>query len=488
MSLRITKAAKQDFQPVVTLYEEGVERLSRAGLSQWQWGLYPSEGILKDDLRHGRLYAAWEGEALAAAFVLNNDQDPQYDQLAWRFGQNPVVLHRVMAAPFFHPHGLGKELMDWILKEIAGLGYDCLRLDTYLLNEQAVALYESYGMRGAGQVYFDESSIPYICFEIPAAPDCCLLPIPMQPAFRHGKATPWGGSRLKELYGKAIPDGHTGESLEISAIPGAESRDPQGLPLTELIAQHGRALMGDWEGKPFPLLLKLLDAQDSLSVQVHPDDAFAAKEENGKLGKTEAWVILDAQPGAELVYGLKAGTSLSALAHAARQGTAVEPLLRRIKVRKGDVLYIPAGCVHAIGPGIVLYEIQQSSDVTYRFYDWDRRDENGGARELHIDKALRVADLDFQENPVRGLDAPGLNRLLDTPYFTLDQARVNGRLVLEPAPGVFRLLTALSNLLLAWEGDAMRLKPGSSLLLPAACPLLTLEGVGEALIAAPQGA
>lgn len=488
MSLQIRKATKQEFKQIISLYEDGIDVIVPKGISQWQWGVYPSEDILQRDMHKGQLYGAWLADALVAAFVLDDECDPQYSQVAWRYGQNPAVLHRVMINPAFHGQGVGEELIVWILDHAAGLDYDCLRLDSYILNEDAIELYENIGMRRAGTTYFDESAIPYVCFEIPVKEECCLLPILMQPAFRHGKDTPWGGSGLSKLFGKKTPDDHTGESLEVSAIPGLESRDPQGFTVTELSEQHGKALLGDWAGKTFPLLLKLLDAKDALSVQVHPDDSFANKEENGKLGKSEAWVILAAEPGAQLVYGIEPGTSLAALSHAARQGRAVEHLLHRVKVEKGDVLYIPAGCVHAIGAGIVLYEIQQSSDVTYRFYDWERRDSQGHGRELHIDKALHVTDLKFDPTPAHTMGTVGLHRLLDTPFFTLDQAKVNGRLELPALPNAFRFLTALDNLLLQWEGDMIPLKPGSTLLIPATCPTLTLAGVGQALIAAPCGA
>ena len=214
-----------------------------------------------------------------------------------------------------------------------------------------------------------------------------LAPILMTPAYRYGKMTPWGGHSLRDLYGKDIPDDRTGESLEISAIPGLESRDPEGNTLPQLIDAYGGKLGGTQVSAPFPLLLKLLDARDTLSVQVHPDDAYAGRVEH-KLGKTEAWHILHAEPGAELVYGIQAGTDKETLMAASRAGAAVEGLLRRVKVKAGDTYFIPAGMVHAIGSGIVLYEIQQSSDVTYRFYDWERTDEKGNKRELHIEKAV----------------------------------------------------------------------------------------------------
>ncbi len=193
-----------------------------------------------------------------------------------------------------------------------------------------------------------------------------LLPIAMTPAFRYGAMTPWGGAGLARL-GKAIPDPCTGESLEVCVLPGLESRDAQGHTLPELLARYGEAMRGTKVGETFPLLLKLISADNMLSVQVHPDDAYAAANEGGKLGKTEAWVILSAEPGAQIVYGIHEGVTREALAAACQSGgEAVRACLNCVEVKPGDVYFIPAGMVHALGGGITLMEIQQSSDVTYR--------------------------------------------------------------------------------------------------------------------------
>lgn len=243
-----------------------------------------------------------------------------------------------------------------------------------------------------------------------------FYPVRMHPAFRSGRLTPWGGERLRTVYGKAITEVPTGESLEVSCIPGLESTDDNGEKLTDLIARYGEDFADAYAHKPFPLLLKLIDAAESLSVQVHPDDAYAGRNEGGKLGKTEAWLILDAPEGSQIVYGIKAGTTAAQLRTACEAGAAVEPLLRRVNVKPGDVCFIPTGCVHAIGAGILLYEIQQSSDVTYRFYDWDRVDARGQHRELHIDKALDVTDLRFALKPIHASDKP-VERVLDEAFF-----------------------------------------------------------------------
>lgn len=293
-----------------------------------------------------------------------------------------------------------------------------------------------------------------------------IAPILMSAAYRCGGETPWGGEGFRMMFGRDIPDVHTGESLEISAIPSLESRDPEGVKLTDLIKTYGERLTGPGFAHPFPLLLKLLDAKDRLSVQVHPDDAYAAKVE-GKQGKTEAWHILFAAPGAELIYGVKAGVDKETLKSASQSGPEVEPLLRRVKVKAGETYYIPAGTVHAIGAGIILYEIQQSSDVTYRFYDWNRKDAQGNKRQLHIDKAVDVVDVNFQGMPAKEIPVgPGRFRLLDEKYFGLDRFMAFDG-VLPADPRRFSMLTAVRECQAAWEGGSLTIPAGRTALLPA---------------------
>ena len=313
-------------------------------------------------------------------------------------------------------------------------------------------------------------------------------PVRMHPAFRGGKLTPWGGEKLKTIYGKKIPETPTGESLEISCIPGLESRDDAGRTLSDLIAEHGSAWVGRYAGKPFPLLLKLIDAREALSVQVHPDDAYAHEHEAGKLGKTEAWLILDCPEDAELVYGIRPGTSPESLKEACERGSAVAPLLRRVKVRPGDVCNIPAGTVHAIGAGILLYEIQQSSDITYRFYDWDRADKQGNRRELHLKQALAVTNLAFAPEPKHWSGEAGVTRMLEEPFFSLDLIRTGGETVRLPAVQDFGFLTALTEgLRLEWNGGEVPLMKGESFFLPCGSPELRMSGCGTAALSMPRG-
>ena len=354
-------------------------------------------------------------------------------------------------------------------------GYDCIRMLVAAEDTATAALLETDYAHLAGKTADGQS-----CFELTLG-DCPILPIPMQPAYRYGEMTPWGGDKLGSLFGKNIPDPRTGEALEISAIPGLESVSPYGESLTELISWDPQAMTGLPEGEAFPLLLKLLCAKGSLSVQVHPDDEYSGKHEN-KLGKTEAWVILHAEEDASILYGIEEGVTIEALGAALNAGEDIEPMIHRVPVKAGDVYYMPSGMVHAIGGGIVLYEIQQSSDVTYRLWDFNRTNEKGEKRPLHIRQSLDVIDPALKGQLAQMPEGGhGLTRLLDVPAFKLDCACVEDELALENRGG-FVMLTALDAMELCWQGAQMPLTAGMSLLLPAACPAVSLRGKGRALL------
>ncbi|GAB4160617.1 MAG: class I mannose-6-phosphate isomerase [Candidatus Promineifilaceae bacterium] len=210
----------------------------------------------------------------------------------------------------------------------------------------------------------------------------------------------WGGRGLAERLGRVLPDGNVAESWEIAAHQDGTTtvaNGPwQGTPLTALQARLGLGLVGRraaWaqqRGK-FPLLIKLLDAAAPLSVQVHPPDAYALAHEGDELGKTEMWVVLHAAPGASVILGVAAGTTPAAFRQAVEMGK-LEPYLHRVPVQTGDVVCVPAGTLHAILGGVIIAEIQQNSNTTYRVYDWNRLDANGQPRELHVKKALDVIE------------------------------------------------------------------------------------------------
>lgn len=300
--------------------------------------------------------------------------------------------------------------------------------------------------------------------------------------------TPWGGEKLRSLYGKESPGPNAGESLELSAIPGLESRAEDGRTLSRLIEQYGHALTGTKVGSPFPLLVKLIDAREQLSVQVHPDDGYA-QAHHGKPGKNEAWVILDCEPDASLTIGLRDGTSYEQLREAVENTGEIERILRTVKVSPGEVYSIPAGTIHAIGKGLVLYEIQQSSDVTYRLYDWGRLDKNGKGRELHPKQSLDVvkyhaSPLPALPKPIKSNSGGRLERLLDTPFFLLDRLQEAKGFVTEPDPERFRVLTAVKPMTIRWDSGRLPLSAGQTALLPADGFSLCLSGE-SALLAAP---
>jgi mannose-6-phosphate isomerase len=287
------------------------------------------------------------------------------------------------------------------------------------------------------------------------------------------------------MFGKDIPDGRTGEALEVSALPGLESRAPDGITLPELAARHGAALTGTRAAGIFPLLLKLLDARERLSVQVHPDNAYA-EEREGKLGKTEAWLVLKAEPGARLVYGLAPGVDAGRLRRELSrmfdQGAAdrIEACFNNVPVHPGDVFYIPAGTVHAIGAGIVLYEIQQSSDVTYRLWDGMRRDANGNARELHIDRALDVIRPSPASAPLAGVTlsdgASARTVYIANERFALERLAVRGAAPQRGDAGSFAMLTALGGCKLAGDGFELSVRPGDTAFIPADAPAFHILG------------
>lgn len=318
-----------------------------------------------------------------------------------------------------------------------------------------------------------------------------LYPLRFAPLFRRYL---WGGRRLETFLGKRLPPGGDyAESWEVvdrqadqSVVAGGRY---SGTSLGELIERFPDEVLGvaylaaqsrrDSAGRPrFPLLLKFLDAQRDLSVQVHPDDACAARLDPPDLGKTEAWVILHAEPGACLYAGLKRGFDRAALEREVRRGTT--PLcLQRFEPRAGDCFFIPAGTVHALGAGLVVAEIQQASDTTYRLFDWNRVGADGRPRPLHLEAALDA--IDYAAAPLtacRPQSLAGLpaERLVACDKFVLERWRV-----FEPVTwggdGRFRIITVIDGALTVAGDPASRpLGKGESMLLPATLPATVVEG------------
>ncbi|MCX7951033.1 MAG: mannose-6-phosphate isomerase, class I [Clostridiales bacterium] len=223
-----------------------------------------------------------------------------------------------------------------------------------------------------------------------------LYPLFFQPVY---KEIIWGGQNLKTILNKEVPFEKTAESWEVcchkNGMSIVDNGEYKGKTLKEVIDIHKTDLLGTKTLKydRFPILIKYIDANDRLSVQVHPNDEYALKNE-GDFGKTEVWYIVDAKENAKLIFGVKEGTTKDDFKTALKNKN-LEECLNYVNVKKGDVIFIPSGTVHAILDGIVIAEIQQNSDTTYRVYDWNRVDKNGNPRELHVEKALDVIDFNM---------------------------------------------------------------------------------------------
>lgn len=300
----------------------------------------------------------------------------------------------------------------------------------------------------------------------------------------------WGGDRLGDWLGLPSAPAHLAESWQVYEHNRVAEGPFAGRTLADLSQEHGVALLGTRPfargGADFPLLAKFIDAADHLSVQVHPDDAYAHTVEaaSGFHGKTEAWYILRAAPGADLIHGLTRQTNRDEVAAALHNGTLME-LMRRSPAHAGDTVFVPAGTIHAINAGIMLFEIQQKSDLTYRVYDYDRRDANGQLRELHVERALDVSN--FGEQPP-ALVAPSpiddvRTLLVECPYFAMERWEVRAPLPASTDPGSFEILTVVDGAAeLVWPEGARTLVRGESVVLPAALGMYQLNPEGAATL------
>ena len=305
-----------------------------------------------------------------------------------------------------------------------------------------------------------------------------LYPLKLRPAL-HVKV--WGGRRLADMMGKRLPTAEPyGESWELHDTAVIANGPLEGARLGDLAREYGAELLGaGYEpAAGIPLLAKLIDASDWLSIQVHPNDEQAQFLEREPRGKTEAWVILHAAPGARLVIGLQPGTTREAMAEAIRR-QQLEALLVYAEVSAGDVLYIPANTIHALGPGILIYEIQQSSDVTYRLYDWGRLGLDGQPRELHVEKGVQVAE----RASLPRVNQPKDELLVDGEYFRLWRHALEGKTLGIETAGRFQSLTCIAgSAQVSADGrDEIRLNKGETGLIPACVPAFVLRGGGTVL-------
>lgn len=299
----------------------------------------------------------------------------------------------------------------------------------------------------------------------------------------------WGGIKLKEFYGKESLGDVIAESWEVSCHPDGpsviENGQYEGITLADVLDANPRYKGTDSEKFPFfPILVKLIDAKTNLSVQVHPGDDYALKNE-GQFGKTEMWYIVECENGAGVYCGFKKPVTKERLRESLENGTVTE-LLNFVEVKKGDCLFIESGTVHAICGGCVICEIQQNSSLTYRLYDYGRVDKNGQPRQLHIDKAVEVTDTSKVVTPnaeVRDLGS-GVTRLAECKYFTTDKIILDGEKTLNVTDESFLTVTCVEGSAeLVYNGKRYQIDTGDTYFLPAGMGEVQVNGDAQ-LIAA----
>ena len=296
------------------------------------------------------------------------------------------------------------------------------------------------------------------------------------------KAAIWGGERLRRNWGKQSDLPCVAETWELTVREKENNLvlngEFEGQTLAAVLAQWGHDAIGTAHtGDRFPLLIKFIDANDRLSVQVHPDDAYASAFEND-LGKTEMWYVVEADKGAELMMGLLPGVSTADFAAAIQAGDP-EPLLCHVPVKSGDCFFIPAGMPHAIGKGILIAEIQQNCDLTYRVFDYNRRDKDGNLRELHVEKAVTVSRpfTPAEVDAIRFAKGDGRSALVACPYFTVENIPLNGMRKGQISSESFAHLLCLSGSgELETECCKLTFTKGDSIFLPAGLGHYTLNG------------
>lgn len=317
-----------------------------------------------------------------------------------------------------------------------------------------------------------------------------LYPIRFRPVL---KETLWGGSALRERFGRKAKAGTTvGESWEISGMPGASSVVANGFlrgnTLEEILEVYMGDLAGDgiYEkyGNEFPLLIKFIDARDKLSIQVHPDDRLSS-ERHHAWGKTEMWYVIYASPGAVIYTGFRKKTTREEYLEHLRSKKLAE-LINATLVSRGDAFFIPAGMVHAIGAGVLLTEIQQTSDVTYRIYDWDRTDAAGKPREMHTSLALDAINFDLDStNLIKKM--PELNHpvvLAESPYFHTSLLQIDRPVIKDfSLTDSFVIYICTESLaVIECSGHSEEIRAGETVLIPASADSVALIPQGTATL------
>ncbi|MBP2075956.1 mannose-6-phosphate isomerase, class I [Oceanobacillus polygoni] len=311
-------------------------------------------------------------------------------------------------------------------------------------------------------------------------------PIFLQPVFQERI---WGGQKLNTQFNYDIPYEHTGEAWVVSAHPNGpsiiENGPLKGKTLADAWLEHGELFNKRKDNDDaYPLLVKILDAADDLSVQVHPNDQFAQEVENVPYGKTECWYVLNAEEGAELVLGHHA-TSREELEGMIDRGEW-DQLLRRVSVKAGDFVYVPSGTIHAIGKGIVILEIQQSSDITYRVYDYDRTDAAGNKRELHLERAKQVTTVPHQDAKVEQtenvVDDLTVKKLVEEKYFSVYHWELNGNASLTMDKDFLQVSVIAGQAKLTLNGQDFEIEKGSHFVIPHHIGEYEISGKAEFVV------
>lgn len=294
-----------------------------------------------------------------------------------------------------------------------------------------------------------------------------MQPLFLKPVF---KERIWGGTALKE-FGYHLPSDKTGECWAISAHPNGPSEVENGPFAGKTLDKLWKAnpeLFGNPEGEVFPLLTKILDANMDLSVQVHPDDAYAQANENGELGKTECWYIIDCKEDADMIFGHNA-KSKEELVKQIEEGNWNE-LLRRVKIKPGDFFYVPSGTIHALCEGTLVLETQQSSDTTYRVYDYDRKDDQGNLRDLHLNKAIDVTTVPHKDavstSSVEKKEDVEITTFTKSDFFSVYKWNVKGSAALNFSQKYLLLSVIKGQGSLIHNGETYSFKKGSHVILP----------------------
>ncbi len=294
----------------------------------------------------------------------------------------------------------------------------------------------------------------------------------------------WGGTKLESVLGKDIHSSEVGESWEISGVPNDISVVANGeyksMELDKLITAYPEEVLGnsiiERFGLHFPLLFKFLDAKEDLSIQLHPNDDLA-KERHNSCGKTEMWYVMQADPGARVVVDFKEGVTQESYLEHLKLST-LPSILKEIPVKKGDVFFIDAGTVHAIGKGVLLAEIQQTSDITYRVYDWDRRDANGNSRELHVDLALDAIDYGKKEVELHYTQEKNkTNQIVDCPFFSVNFIPLEGEFTkVKDTQRFYIYVVTEGACTVVIESEKFQFEKGNTILIPAIVENIQFEG------------